>query len=604
MNRLSILEAGFARFNLEEIAELSADCRPRILVVADGGVTFLEKEGFGLWRFLHSLLNGSGMIHKPVLTLAYRGRHLDETVTIGSDRFEIKQEFDFTRIDPPVLVDNYDQLWLFGKDDGESGLSDDEMKVVANFMNSGGGVFAAGDHSDLGRKLCGSVPRVRHMRNWKTIPMGAEEDIEQAIKRIDTVVNPGLNNEFQFYDQADNIPQRIYPNYTVKRLDAQLRWQATVHPLLKLPGAPDIRTGDVGSSNFMLDIDVLPDHPHESVCYAVTGEALNQKYKESGLDFYEFPLSCDEPKKRLGAEIVAFAVSGGRSVYNNGIWKPPVTPQMFGVISAYNGRKAQPYPKMTQPPGRIVCDSSWHHHLNLNLDGTGSACKQPDGQTVQCSGLGTWSGSKPGEGTFTPSPDLEKIFVYYRNTVSWLQPANRALCTFWWTLVALRYHPLIIEELLEAPRLLRNLFEAPHMETARGFVGLGLEASRIVNLTAGVPHFEELAVSILLSKRKPAILKVLKILSGDEVQQTYFQPEMLLHGAVGGILAFVATVLPESDVELARQKLREGYETRLEEITTHITQVLALSFVEHNKRVSRTIALSEKMATLLKLDLA
>jgi hypothetical protein len=40
------------------------------------------------------------------------------------------------------------------------------MQAILNFMNSGGGVFATGDHYKLGACLCGAIPRVRSMRKW------------------------------------------------------------------------------------------------------------------------------------------------------------------------------------------------------------------------------------------------------------------------------------------------------------------------------------------------------------------------------------------------------------------------------------------------------
>ncbi len=41
-----------------------------------------------------------------------------------------------------------------------------ELQALCQFMQNGGGVFATGDHEDLGNALCGYVPRVRSMRKW------------------------------------------------------------------------------------------------------------------------------------------------------------------------------------------------------------------------------------------------------------------------------------------------------------------------------------------------------------------------------------------------------------------------------------------------------
>ena len=174
-----------------------------------------------------------------------------------------------------------------------------------------------------------------------------------------------------------------------------------------------------------------------ALLHAVTSAAiLGAAYNVGGQNFPEFQPNASIPSQRVGADVVAFAVSGGRSVLN-GVWKPPVKPRMFGVVSAYDGRSAQPYPGKSQRPGRIVCDSTWHHFVNINLDGTGS------GRT----GLGTGSGAG-----FVPSPALEKIYAYYRNIVSWLQPANRIWCRIFWDLVAVRMNAALLEELLDLDR--------------------------------------------------------------------------------------------------------------------------------------------------------
>ncbi|NJP09642.1 MAG: hypothetical protein HC866_09275 [Leptolyngbyaceae cyanobacterium RU_5_1] len=47
-----------------------------------------------------------------------------------------------------VITANYDQIWLFGFN--TTALSGPEQTAIANFMQSGGGVFATGDHSSIG----------------------------------------------------------------------------------------------------------------------------------------------------------------------------------------------------------------------------------------------------------------------------------------------------------------------------------------------------------------------------------------------------------------------------------------------------------------------
>ena len=66
---------------------------------------------------------------------------------------------------------NYDVLWIIGYEGYNSRyygspIADDELQAIAQFMESGGGVFATGDHEGMGSYICGQIPRVRSMRMW------------------------------------------------------------------------------------------------------------------------------------------------------------------------------------------------------------------------------------------------------------------------------------------------------------------------------------------------------------------------------------------------------------------------------------------------------
>lgn len=532
-----LTDALTARFNQELIFKWRFRCRPRILMLVDG-LDYRENNGFGLWRFLHGLTVAAGVTNKPVLTLAHRGGHPTASVTVGTDTYNVQNNFRFDTANPAVTLANYDQIWIFGIGSGGFALSSAEVGVVSVFMNGGGGVFATGDHASLGRSLCGSLPRIRHMREWRDansggVPMGTETDVNRAVMRIDTVVDPGANGLYEFDDQSDGIPQRIYPHYKVTDSDglAGSAWQASVHPLLMLPGALATRSSSAANvpEGFSKDIDVLPDHPHESVCYEVTAAAtLAGTYNISGQNFAEFQPSAANPTQRVGAEIVAYAVAGGRAVLN-GVWKPPVKPRMFGVISAYDGRLAQPYPGNSQRPGRIACDSTWHHFVNINLDGTGSGR----------SGLGSGSGA-----SFTPSAALEKIYAYYRNIALWLQPANRVWCGLFWDLVAVRFTPAIFEELLEVDRL----------ESWRDLVGLGQEAKRIIAQEQGSEALDDQILGLLNADKGLQDTADLLTAGGSVLGRTE-----LLEGSYGALLLEVARMLPvDITEEQARKVLAEG----------------------------------------------
>ena len=579
MPKLDILNTALeARLNNEAIAAWRRPCRPRILALVDG-LSYRSNDGFGLSRFLEAITVAPGVTTKPVITLAHRSVHPTPTVAIGPDNYTVINNFNFSTAATPVTLANYDQVWIFGIGAGPFALSNAEVGVLSEFMNGGGGVFATGDHASLGQSLSGSLPRVRHMREWRSattggVPMGTETDAALAVNRIDTVVNPGTNALYEFNDQSDEIPQRIYPNYRVTDTDGAggSAWSATGHPLLMLPGAPTSRASTDpggGSSGFTKDMDVLPDHPHESVCYEVSAAGvLGGAYNIAGQNFPEFQPSAANPAQRVGAQIVAYAVSGGRSVLN-GLWKPPVRPRMFGVISAYDGRQAQPYAGKTQRPGRIVCDSTWHHYVNINLDGTGS------GRT----GLGTGVGAG-----FVPSPDLEKIYTYYRNIVRWLQPANRVWCSLFWDLAAVRLHPNLFEELVDRDRL----------TSWRDWVGLGREARQLLSTVYGPEHVRDEITGLLQSEDKTA--QIGDAIASGVLGGTAMDGDELVDGVLGGLLVQMAQILPEDlDAERAKSALGQGPGKHLRTLQNRVTTALEQGVMHQMGRVERSLKVARSL---------
>ena len=500
------------------------------------------------------------MSTKPTLTLADRFLPPNPNVTIGPDNYVIKSSFNFATANPAVTLANYDQIWLFGIDDAAFALSDAEVGVLSTFMNRGGGLFATGDHLTLGRAMCGELPRVRHMRDWTSIPMGLENDAATAVQRIDTVVDPGPDNLYEFVDQSDDIPQRIYPNYKVTDLGAGNSWEATVHPLLMLPGAVVTRND---AADFQLDIDCLPDHPHESVCKETAAGFLAGNYNINGQNFVEYQPLVSNPAQRAKAEVVAFAVSGGRAILR-GSYKPPVTPRMFPVISAYDGRLAEPYAGSTARPGRIVCDSTWHHYVNINLDGT----------DTPRTGLGTGVGP-----AFVPGPHLLKIYAYYRNIVKWLQPANRVWCPWFWTLVALRYHPILIEELMATEVL----------QSWESQVALGRAAADLLALSEGRGALDDMLGAVLIND--PDTQPLGDLFAAGELRRSDLDPDELKHGILGGSLVKLAEMLPLNDRKAATAILKRGIEKNVKALAPEVPRLAAVALAEQSKRAERRITL-------------
>jgi hypothetical protein len=541
-----------------------APCQPRILVVADGTLDF-SPYNFGLSRFVAAIQDQWA---KPIITLAHRNLAA-HNVTIDGQFHRVLGRFDFAADPSLIKIDNCDQLWLFGSLASNSPLSTEELKLIATFMNNGGGVFATGDHGRLGEGMGAELPRIRHMRDWSSIPMGTEAG-PKAQERINTTTNPGANTIHEFDDQSDYFPQRIYPNYRVTW--AQGNWSASVHPLLRLPWTPPQQSSPADLAAGM-DIDVLPDHPHESVCFEVSQtanfQALGSSWSRPGLGFKEFPLGRDG---FVGAEIVAYAVSAAPSIIYGSIHKPPVKPRMFAVISAYDGHQANAYTGMRTKPGRIVCDSTWHHFINLNIDG---------GNTGR-NGLGYIL-----DGKWTPSPACNRIFRYYQNIVAWLQPNDRQTCQVYGILLVLRFHALLIEELTDAHR-----FADPGQ-----FEILGRTAMQLIDAELGAGAAgDALRAAVGCSDRAAEIAAAA---DADPIWCDHSDPSSVVPYLLGRTLAQLAGALPIENIDAIKKQLsgkaHERFEKQVGEwIAAAAGEALTLQIERARGRLDRLVALEAR----------
>jgi hypothetical protein len=351
------------------------ECTPKLLVVTDG-LTYSTASGFGLSQFVNTLAASPihGMI--PIVVRASRGA--DPTADITN--------FDFTNPTNGLTKARYDVVFLFGiTSEGQNQLPAAQVNAIGKFMQDGGGVFATGDHESLGASLSRDVPRVRHMRFWKQTETPNIGDVT----RLSTNLR-GDDLDYEFVDQSDVHPQRLYVNY---RTGAGGIGEA--HPLLQ--------GGKLGA------IEVFPDHPHEGECRVPSD--LTTTFVVDGQVKDEWP-AASGGSPRVSPEMVAMTMSHGDSFPG----KEALVPRAFMSIVAYDGHGAS--------VGRAVTDATWHHFVNINLDGTGS------GQ----SGLQ----NPPG----TDTPDLVLIRQYYRNLGTWLMPKKVRKC--------LRF-PLIVAEVARFP---------------------------------------------------------------------------------------------------------------------------------------------------------
>ena len=341
-----------------------------VLIVIDGGFTFdlpSAVPDFTLTTLV-STLTGAGM------TVTKANRNADTTATTGFAPFT----FDGAGVN---LLD-YDVIWLIGDagrndaaqsptDTSSQPLPESELAAIARFMDAGGGLFAVGDHDSLGSVMAGQLPRVRAMRSWygahdtfarrgNTEPAGTDghnwlgqgpvpQNFPQltvtGLGRADTVQTSPLAtypNDFGgvayvwFENQSDSKPQTITPS------------TSPAHPILRNNGA---------------DIVVYPDHMHEgNTLGVIPGFDYTRNLSLNGASFVEFPIvngSRELPDVVATGQSIAQAsrFAAGPSTVDANLAGTSVV----NTLSVYDGRNAG--------VGRIVTGSTFHHYIDINLNG-------------------------------------------------------------------------------------------------------------------------------------------------------------------------------------------------------------------------------------------
>jgi hypothetical protein len=387
----------------------------RILFVIDGRIhTGFSPIGFGLGYVLQTLRDNSFawwvQFHVQVVR---RDEALPPGFTTGDTHYNADgsppiTEFKFT--DPNFNLDDWDQVWFFADNpgnppDGEPALrfddpsffplSNHELKLLAEWMDRGGGVFAAGDHWNLGASMCSRIPRVRTMRRW-TPEQGVPS--QEGTDRHETL-QPGPVDD-DLVREGDTIPQPVevvYRQWTSSILARPL----SPHPLLSTT------TGV---------IDKFPDHMHEGDVIADNEVELDRPLDIPDYHRAEYPtvgapirppLTRSRPVPHVvgygrttnpalpsGTGTVASArVAGGIIDVLPG-WR-------FGLVGAYDGDLVG--------IGRVVVDSTWHHWFSYNLHGFAAAAQLPQVTTRLIVDVHS-----------RPSPMYGLMQAYYRNVALWL----------------------------------------------------------------------------------------------------------------------------------------------------------------------------------------
>lgn len=366
----------------------------RILMLTDDDGSFTEDHKFGLTELVSAIESTPGVFAEFSVTKAHR-----ETETASFDE-PADADVQGFRFDDPAHFDpaQYDQIWLVGiREAVAGGLDDTELKVIAQFMDGGGGVFATGDHQDLGGALSGEIPRVRSMRKWTYDYSHGDEEYDPASAegppalgsfRHDTLV-AGHNTVFEFDDQSDDIPAKMHPKYygfSNKYLSYRYP-----HPLLCGPDGV---------------ITVLPDHMHEGEC--IVPADLTKSYTFDGYTTTEYPSGTGGqvvPDVIAEGEVFAHPTDNTSIGAKFGI-DVPSRARRFGVVGAYDGHEVD--------VGRVVVDSTFHHFVNINVIASGTNSPDPVKQVG-------FAASTAGEEAYA------SIRAYWRNIAIWLaRPAPQA----------------------------------------------------------------------------------------------------------------------------------------------------------------------------------
>lgn len=342
----------------------------RILILVDGGIKvlpdpapeiaheFVISSAFGISNVIALLKNFSSGFSSFAVTVATRNG--DGSPVPGHDL----TGFRFNDAE----LEKYDQVWMFGinpgnilpdstnpaddaeiEDSSANPLSDSELAALAKWMDAGGGVFATGDHHFLGASMCHRVPRVSTMRRWTisdgvpTMNLTTRYDTNRPATSSQVAGASVIPNSVE----RDAVPQRIeWVAYASVRQSA-FAYRRRPHPLLCHPT--------------LGPIDILPDHPHEGLCYDFSDSTWQSQKRDLTFSFAGY--SNDHYPTRDGLRPLPQVVAWGTTLADPPLQfqKGDQAARRFPQIAAYDGQAIG--------IGRVVVDSTWHHWFDMNLMG-------------------------------------------------------------------------------------------------------------------------------------------------------------------------------------------------------------------------------------------
>jgi len=244
------------------------------------------------------------------------------------------------------LLDQFDEIWFFGflqtntLETSENELNNDEVSNLRAWMDAGGGVFLTGDHSipdvrlcdddqrnqdhqtylNIGRALGHRIPRAGQLRVWKGPPTSVARGLPLAQRdNFNTLVGDVKDlDEADFLQTDETAQELIFPG----KIPHKLFWLF------------------FNADQSIIPVTKFPDHMHEG------------KLRVPEVLDGDWPVASPTPS------VVAF----GRDN------RPFKEKRIHPLVSAYDGHQVAGRGQ-TQPLGRIVADSSFHHYVNINLLG-------------------------------------------------------------------------------------------------------------------------------------------------------------------------------------------------------------------------------------------
>lgn len=404
------------RFNPRiDIGDLTWHFRRRgridVLVVVDGLSYDKSPGAFGVGRVIDLLRGTSIGCTDIVVDVASRSTasafadHGNGGWVDGHLRYSGFQ-FD-SAVGGNLVLDRYDTVLLFGSSSLDpNSVNGAEQAAIAGWMQQGGGVFATGDHATLGQRMCAGIPKVRSMRRWTSadgVPPGGGPD------RIDT-----------------NQPANAAEMAGVELIEGTVERDAVPQPITWHPEATwgsiwkqYSRPHEVLCHPVYGPIDVMPDHPHEGLCLTAA------------------EIAADPAKAADFPGVQPKVIATGKVVPDPPFMhqKGAVNEAAIPMVAVYDGWKEE------EDAGRIVVDSTWHHWLDMNLDG-----------------LAAENG-----------PEWAKISRYFINVVKWTarKGAYRSFCG-WTILNSFFVYPGIEEFSLKGSLIDHGRYLHQHLRAIHG----------------------------------------------------------------------------------------------------------------------------------------